>query len=66
VELSDRDRQVILIALYDLMVMRDTLELGNESNVIPLLRVNADEIANLAQRLDGDPSAAWFGATLLE
>jgi hypothetical protein len=64
VELSDRERNIVLLALHELAVDRSCLELGNASNLIPLLRVGAEEIKELAERFDGDPHALWFGATL--
>jgi hypothetical protein len=66
VELSDRERQIVLLALHELFVERARLELGENSNVIPLLRVSDREIKDLARRYDGDPDALWFGATLLD
>jgi hypothetical protein len=53
VELSERERQIALLALHELAVDRSCLELGNASNLIPLLRVGADEIKKLAERFDG-------------
>jgi hypothetical protein len=64
VELSDRERQIVLLALHELMVARDRFAFDDGSNVLPLLRVGATEIDNLVVRFAGDPTASWFGASL--
>jgi hypothetical protein len=63
-EFSERERQIILLALHDLMIARDNFAFDDGTNVIPLLRISTAEIEDLAIRLDGDTTASWFGATL--
>jgi hypothetical protein len=63
-DLSERQRPIMLIALDDLATTRSGF--GDESSGIPITRISFAEIGALAEKLGGDPQAVFFGATLLD
>jgi hypothetical protein len=64
VVVSERERQIVLFGLHELMIERNMIDDG--SHAIRLLRLGVSEIKALAARFDGDPAATWFGATILK
>jgi hypothetical protein len=65
VELSERDRQIVLLALHELSVnpwMRSIRNLRS----IPVSGITHEEIEELGRKFQGDPAERWFGARLVD
>jgi hypothetical protein len=64
VSITDRERQIMLVALHELHPNRD--EFDERPSDIPITRITPSEIEDLARMFGGDPDATFFGATLLD
>jgi hypothetical protein len=62
--LTERERQIVLLALHELYVTR--AEFDDGTSVVPILRLSGEEIKDLALKFAGDLNALWFGANLLD